>query len=275
MIHSNNKSVYKIFSGLFKAIIIIWSLFPIFWLIVISLRPNLAPLQEGNPFLFKPSLENYFSVIRNREVAHYFVNSLVIGVVATVLSLTFGVSAAYGIARFRFRGQRFCRLWILAIRLLPPIGFVVPLFIMFKTLEMLDSRSTLIIVYTAFLLPFSIWMLTGAIKEISVEAEEAALVDGCNHFQVLLLILIPSLKPTMMAVALLNMIAAWNEFLYALILTSSEAVTLPVAVTGFLGDRGIYWGEITAAAVMIALIPICLLFIIRKNIVKGFEVRLQ
>lgn len=275
MTDSFSKGIRKTVLNLFLILLLFWSLFPILWLFLTSIRPNLGPLQAGNPFFFRPYWGNYAAVLQNHEIIGYFFNSLLVGFVSTILSLVLGTFAAYGLARFHFRGQRLCKQWILSIRLLPPIGFVIPLFIMFKTLQMLDTRLTLIIVYTAFLLPFSIWMLTGAIKEIPKEAEEAALIDGCTHVQVLLFIILPELKPALTAVGLLNLVAAWNEFLYALILTGSKAVTLPVAITSFLGDKGIYWGEITAAAVLTAIIPVCLLFGIRKNLMKGLGMGLQ
>ncbi len=260
----------KLIYAFILTVFLVWSLFPLFWLAITALRPNLGPLQMGNPFVFSPSLDNFCSVLSGKNLLPYFLNSLIIGLVATFLSLFFGVLAAYGLARFNFRGRRLALQWILSIRLLPPIGFVVPLFIMFKALNMLDTPATLIIVYTAFLLPFSIWMLTTTIQEIPKESEEAALLDGNNHFQVLIKIVLPSLWPAMAAVALLNIVAAWNEFLFALVFTSKKAVTLPVAITAFLGDRGVYWGEISAAALLTAIVPVLLLLLVHKQLYRGF-----
>jgi len=266
-----NARLLKLMFGVILALLLIWSMIPIFWLILTALRPNFGPLQDGNPFFFVPALDNFRSVIGGRGLMGYFLNSLMIGLTSTVLSLVLGITAAYGLARFSFRGRRICRNSILLIRMLPPIGFAVPLFIMFNMLGLLDRSMTLIVVYTAFLLPFSIWMLTSAIQEIPRESEESALVEGCTHFQVLKEVLMPQLWPSIASVGLLNLIAAWNEFLFALVLTSSRAVTLPVAVTAFLGDRGVHWGEISAAATLTALLPICLLVAARRYFLKGFS----
>jgi multiple sugar transport system permease protein len=247
----------------------IWSLLPVAWVVVVSLKPNLGALSGDNPFDFTPRLDNYVSVLTDTAFPRYFLNTLKTSLASTVFSLLFGLSAAYGLARFRFRANAGLLQWFLSVRLVPTIAFVVPFFILFKTLQLLDTSLGLIIVYTAFLLPFSIWLLTSFIKEVPVEAEEASLVDGCNRLQSLWRVLLPQIWPAIGAVALLNLVAAWNEFLLALILTSSQAVTLPVAVSSFLGERGVFWGEISAVGVLTMFIPIALSIAINRYLVRG------
>lgn len=258
-------------TGIYAALILfaVWSLFPVFWVILASFRPNLGILSGENPFIFHATSENYRNVWSESSFTDYLLNTTIISVTATMLSVILGLVAGYGFARFQFRGNRLLSQFILSIRLAPVVAFIVPLFMMFRSLDMLDSRFTLIMVYTTFLLPFSIWLFTSYIREVPIEAEEAALVDGCSHFGVIWRVLLPQVWPAVGTVAILNFIAAWNEFLFALTLTSVDAVTLPVGITSFLGERGVQWGMITAAATLTMVIPVTLAIIINRSLVRG------
>ena len=259
--------------GLYGCLVLfaVWSLFPVAWVVMTSLRPNEGAMTGDTPFDFVPGLSNYVNVWNNTNFFRCFFNTLLTAVVSTALSLVLGLPASYAMARFHFRANTGLSQWILSIRLAPPMAFVVPLFIIYRTLHLLDSRPGLITVYTAFLLPFSIWLLASFIREIPQEAEEAALVDGYNRWQVLWKVLVPQIWPAISAVALLNLVAAWNEFLFALILTSSKAVTLPVGLTSFIGERGVLWGQITAAAVITMIVPIILSILANRYLVRGMS----
>ncbi len=272
MLQVNKRSItVKIGLYIILVLFAVWSLFPVVWVITTSLRPNEGAMTGNHPFDFSPELNNYQSVWTQTGFPHYFINTLVTSVASTALSLILGLLAGYALARFRFRGNNSLAQWILSVRLAPPIAFVVPLFIMFNTLKLIDSSAVLITVYTAFLLPFSIWLFSSFIKEMPREVEEAALIDGCNHWQVVLKVMIPQMWPAIAAVALLNLTAAWNEFLFALILTSSSAVTLPVGITSFIGERGVLWGQITAAAVITMIIPVILSILANRYLVRGMS----
>lgn len=239
------------------------------WILTASFRPNLGALSGDSPLAFSPSLDNYRMVLQNSTFPACFKNTLIISVSATLLSLVLGVPAGYGLARFRFFGSRLLSRWVLAVRLVPPIAFVVPFFVMFKALELLDTRITLISIYTAFLLPFSIWLFNSFVREIPIEAEEAALVDGCTRLGALFRVVLPRLWPAIGAVSLLNLAAAWNEFLFALILTTSQAATLPVSVASFVGERGVLWGMITAAGVLTMSGPIIMTMLVNRYLLRG------
>ncbi|MEJ2642169.1 MAG: carbohydrate ABC transporter permease [Desulfosarcinaceae bacterium] len=234
----------------------LWSLFPIAIILVTSLRPNQAGLGAGSPFWFRPQPGNYIGVLGESGFLNYLGNSLVVSVATALITTLFGLPAAYALARFDFRSRRFLAQWFLAVRLAPPIAFVTPFFMMFAVLKILDTPPALILVYTTFLTPFSIWLFSARIREVPPAAEEAAMVDGLTRLQALVRVVVPQIRPTIAAVALLNLVTAWNEFLFALILTSARAVTLPVAVSGFFGERGVLWGSIAAAGVLIMLPPV-------------------
>lgn len=247
----------------------IWSLLPLVVMISTSLGPNLAPLSSDSPFASSVSLDNYQYVWNQTAIPTYLRNTVIISVSATFLSLAFGIPAAYAFARFRFRGSGGIARWILSMRMMPLIAFIVPFFFMFATFHLLDTHLSLIIVYTAFLLPFSIWLLTSFIREVPVEAEEAAQVDGLTRLQVVYKVILPQIWPAIGVVAMLNLIAAWNEFLFALSFTSVKAVTLPVGVVSFIGERGVQWGQISAAAVITMIVPIAISIAINRYLLRG------
>ena len=247
----------------------VWTLFPLFVMISTSLGPNLAPLSSDRPVLSSVSPDNYIHAWNETNIPLYLRNTVIVSITSTFLSLAFGVPAAYAFARFRFRGSRFLSRWILSIRLLPPIAFIVPFFVMFASFHLLHKYSSLIIVYTTFLLPFSIWLLASFIHEVPFEAEEAAQVDGLSRLQVVYKIILPQIWPAIGVVAMLNMVAAWNEFLFALTLTGAKTATLPLGVVNFIGERGVEWGHISAAAVITMIVPVIISIAINRYLIRG------
>lgn len=251
----------------------VWSLFPIVIILVTSFRPNLAGLSAQHPFWFSGNLANYQTVIWQTPFLRYLGNSLVVSLVTALVTLVFGLPAGYALARFDFAGCRWVARGFLAVRLAPPIAFVTPFFMLFAALDLLDTPLALILVYTLFLLPFSIWLFSACIKEIPVEAEEAAMVDGLTRLAALGRVVIPQILPALAAVVLLNLVAAWNEFLFALILTGADAVTLPVAVSGFFGERGVFWGCIAAAGVLIILPPLFIAIWLQQTLARAYALK--
>ena len=251
------------------ALFAVWTLVPLLVMVSTSLGPNLAPLTGGSPILSSVSLSNYSGAWNKTEMPLYLRNTVIISVTSTFLSIVFGVPAAYAFARFRFRGSGLLSRWILSMRLLPPIGFVVPFFVMFATLHLLGTHIALIIVYTAFLLPFSIWLLTSFIREVPPEAEESAQVDGLSRLQVVYKVILPQIWPAIGVVAMLNLVAAWNEFLFALTLGGTGAATMPVGVVNFIGEHGVEWGLISAAAVITMIVPLIISIAINRYLLRG------
>ena len=261
--------ILSVYCGLI--LVTLWTIFPLLFTIITSFKPNLAGLSEGNPFIFPPNLDNYINVWQQTDFLRYLLNSLLVSICACTISIVMGLLAAYALARLLFKGRSFWAQGFLSIRLAPPIAFVVPFFMMFKTLRLLDTPVALILVYTVFLLPFSIWMFSAYISKIPLEAEEAALVDGYTRLGALFKVVLPQLWPAVGAVALLNLTAAWNEFLFALILTGSKSITLPVAISGFFGERGVFWGQMAAATVMILMVPCVISIAIHQSMATAMK----
>ena len=201
-------------------------------------------------------------------------NSLLVAVGSTVCALFIGTLAAYSLARFRLPAKldHKLALWILSTRMFPAIVTVVPLFLIMRDLRLVNTRLSLVIVYTAFNLPFVVWMMRGFFAEIPRDLEEAAMVDGDSRLGALRRVVLPLVTPGLAATAVFCLIVSWNEFLFGLVLTQTDdAITLPVGIAGRVTQYGIKWGAMSAAAV-VALVPILAFAIsVQKYLVRGLS----
>jgi multiple sugar transport system permease protein len=199
----------------------------------------------------------------------YVRNSAVVVMVTTAVSIVIGGLAAYGFARFSFHRKENLAFWVLSLRMLPAIATVIPFFVMSQMLNVLDTQLVLIISYMLFNIPFTIWMMRGFFEEIPQAIEEAALIDGCSRFQVFSRILLPLALPGLVATAIFCIIHSWNEFVFALFLTSSEAHTLPTTVTLFLSVTGVVWGEMSAVGVITILPVLVFSMVVQRFMIRG------
>ncbi len=265
------KIITRLLSYLLLLIFLIWLIFPIYWIFSVSIKRG-SQLFTWPPTYFPnpPTLNNYVEAIRTRPIIPTMKNSLLVMAVSTPISVMVASLAAFAIARYRFRGKTFIRYAILFIRMLPAMIIAIPLFLLFKSINLYDSPVTLIIVYTAFDLPFNIWMLTGFFEEIPRELEEAATIDGATAWQMFTRIFIPLTAPGLVASTIFCMLLAWNEFQFALILTYTlKSQTLPIIITGMWNDRGTLFGQMGAAG-MLTIIPVLALGIyVQRFLVQG------
>ena len=244
-------------------------LFPPAVLLVTSIKTEVDALSFPPKWIFDPTLKNYVDILNTSPLIGYAVNSLIVASLNTLLCLIVGSMAAYGLARFKFRGADNIAFWILSIRMMPPVAAIIPIYILMKSLRLLDTPWCLVITYLTFNLPFVVWMMKGFFEEIPREIEESALIDGCSDFSVFFRIALPLVAPGLAATAILVFIFSWNEFLFALILTGTKAVTLPVGIIGYMKETGINWGYMTAGGTL-ALIPVIVFMIlVQKHLVKG------
>ena len=224
-------------------------LFPLYWLFMISFKTP-AEIFAFPPVWWPQSMQlaNYAVLFKDGDVMVIW-NSLVIAGVSTVLALFIGTIAAYSLVRFRTGGENLA-VWIISQRMMPPIAIVFPLFLLYVWLGLVDTYSGLILLYTAFNLPYVIWMMRGYIAEVPIELEESALVDGCTHWEVLLKVVFPMARTGLFATAVFTFVFAWNEFLFALVLTRTEVITFPVQVTHYFGGQSNFWAKIAALSVL-------------------------
>jgi len=246
------------------------ALAPVYWLVTISIKKELD--QFAYPPLwwnFAPTLEHYRDAFGARSFGRFLANSALVAAGSTLAALLLGVPAAYGLARFRWERLSF---WILSTRMLPPIVTIVPLFLMLREARLLNSLLGLGLLYTAFNLPFVIWMMRGFFDEVPVELEEAARLDGDSRLGALVRVVLPIVRPGLAATAVFCAIVAWNEFLFALILTQTEAAaTLPVGIASRVTQYEIKWGAMSAAGVVAMAPVLAFAAAAQKYLVRGLS----
>jgi multiple sugar transport system permease protein len=248
---------------------------PVYWMMTISLKSDVDQFATPPRWLgFTPTLEHYHDAFFVRSFGQYLSTSAIVAVLSTLLALTIGTLAAYGLARFKLRGRLDQRLslWILSTRMFPPIVTAVPLFLMMRDLRLLNTITSLVIVYTALNLPFVVWMMRGFFRELPKELEEAAMVDGDTRLGALRRVILPLVTPGLAATAVFCLIVSWNEFLLALVLTQTDAaMTLPVGIAGRVTQYEIKWGVMSAAGV-VAMIPILIFAMaVQRYLVRGLS----
>lgn len=235
-------------------------LFPLYWLVITSFKPALA-VSQGPKYLpwidFQPTAEPWRGILlgpQAESIRSALANSLVVGLVSSLFSLLTGSLAAYGLSRFRYRAGRWGNqdilLFMVSQRMTPPIVTVLALFLMLRVVGLLDSRLGLILVYTAFNLPLAVWLMYHFFQQVPPHLEEAARVDGASQYQILWRIVLPVALPGLVASFLLILIFAWNEFLFALILTFNKARTLPILIAAQHSQRGVEWWTLSAMSVL-------------------------
>lgn len=242
---------------------------PVAVMLAVSVRTQADILSPTFQFLAMPTLENYRDVLNGDRFGRYLLNSAIVGVVSTVLTLGLGTLCAYGLARFRFRGRGTVALSSLLLRTLPPAVLAVPVYVVWTEWGMADTLPGLVLVYVALNLPFTVWLLFGFIEQVPVELEEAAAIDGCSPLRAFVQVVLPLLRPGLAAAAIFTFRISWNEFILALVLTNRFTRTLPVAASLYITDVGIQWGRLMAAGALIALPPVVFTFFAARQIITG------
>lgn len=258
-----------IYAAILLAVIL--SIAPIFYLFITSFKPPELTFAIPPVWNFTPTLANYQEVFAGGTFTRYFLNSLIVASSTTLVALVLGSFAGYGFARFPFRGNTTVRLGALIPQMLPPITIIVPLYVLFNAMTLIDTQIALIISYLTFSIPLSIWMTTGFFADIPVELEESAMIDGCTRLGAFFRISVPIAAPGLAATAVLSFIYCWNEFLYAVILTGRDARTLPVTITSFMTNRAILWGRIAAAGSLVLLPVLIFAIIAQRYLVRGLS----
>lgn len=263
------KRLRQLAHGAITALIALVALFPILWGLSTSLRPA-AELVAFPPTLLpsQPTLEHYALLFRT-GIERFVLNSLIVSVASVVGCLALGSLAAYAMARIPFRGSAPLLLAVVALMSIPLPSLLVPTFTFLARLGLLDSLTGLTLLYTAYQLPIVVWVLYGYFQTIPIELEQAARVDGYSQFDTLRKIVIPLSGPGLVAAGLFVVTFAWNDFVVAVAMNSSESVkTLPVAIYGYLGFYGREWGPLTAAAIL-STIPVIIVFIAFQRFFLG------
>jgi multiple sugar transport system permease protein len=245
-------------------------LFPVYWLFMISFKTP-DEIYHSPPVWYPASLQfaNYAVLFKDGDVIAIW-HSLVLAGVSTVLALFLGTIAAYSLARFRTGGENLA-VWIISQRMIPPIAVVFPIFLLYVWLGWVDSYIGLILLYTAFNLPYVIWMMRGYIADVPMELEESALVDGCSRWRVLWRVVFPMVRAGLFATAVFTFVFAWNDFIFALVLTRTEVITFPVQVTHYFGGQSNFWAKIAAMSVLGTLPVFVAVTVMQRFLVRGIS----
>ncbi len=266
-----NSALRMLLVGAGIVLLLAWSLLPIYWIGVTSLKPE-REIYALPPTLVPaaPTLAHYATVLFKTRFPQFVRNSFIVALLATIASVTIGTLAAYALTRIRFAGRSLVARGIVAAYLLPPALLFIPLFIVLQRLGMIDSLAGLVLAYLTFTVPFSTWMLIGYIRTIPTELDEAACIDGAGRLQTLVRVLIPVAAPGIAIVALFAFTQAWNEFLYALIYVYSDAArTLTSGLVGMMMGDVFIWGQLMAAS-MVAVAPVLAIYVVaQRYLVEG------
>ena len=242
---------------------------PILWTAITAVKPT--ELISANPIVwsFRPTLEHFRVIFAEDNIALPLINSTIIATLSTLTVLAVAAPAAYALSRFRIPFGSLLASYFLSARMAPPVTVVLPLFLIFRSLDLIDTHLALIAIYVTVNMPFAIWMIRGFFDEIPTELDEAALLDGCSRFHAFLRIVLPLAGPGLAATAIISFIFSWNEFLFAILLTNFHARTLPVAASALMTDRMVLWGELCATAVIIYLPVMLFALLVRNYLIKG------
>ena len=267
------RRVFKLSSvGIFLLILLIClvSVGPYIYMVVVSLKTkNLV--YRPDVWFFKPTFENYIAAFKKSNLGIYMLHSGIIAIGNCVVSLVLGSSVAYALARFSFKSKEKVAFYMVFIRTLPAVVCVIPLYVLASIFKILDTHGLLISVYLLFNLPYTVLMMRGFFEDIPYEVEEAAMIDGCTRLQMLCRVVIPLSRPGLVATAIFCMINAWNEFVYAALLTTFKVSTVPTIVQLYKSVSGIVWGEMAATGTIATLPAIIFAVIVQKQMVRGLS----
>ncbi len=251
-------------------------LFPVLWILETSIKQGRDVYAVPAEFIgFEVTLDNYRNVFTDgaggrSDLSVAFLNSVIVAGASTVLATILGVPAAWAYSRFTLKAKKDQLFFILSTRFMPPVVVVIPIFLMYRDLGLINTKLGLVLIYAAFNVPFTIWMMKGFVDEVPAEYEDAAMLDGYTRFQAFWRVTLPLLIPGIAATAVFALIFSWNEFVFAIFLTSSEDVrTAPPAIAGLIGGTTVDWGLVAASATVFALPVLVFAYLVRKHLVAG------
>lgn len=247
-------------------VVLFFTMFPFLYMVLSSFKENVDLFNLEKFLVFKPTLKNYVDVFTRYSFCRPLMNTTIIAVSSTLLSLVIGVPAAYSIARFK---QKAFSVIILAVRIIPGIMFLVPWYLLFTKIGLSGTYTSLILCYMLLALPYIVWIMIPFFEKLPQELEESAMVDGCMRLQAFYRIMLPVAVPGIMTATILVFISSWNTFIFGLILGTSKTQPLPVAIFSFISYTEVNWGGLMAAAVVITLPIIVIALILQKYIVAG------
>jgi multiple sugar transport system permease protein len=258
----------RIAAGLLACVVF---LFPVFWMVLSSFKEQRDIFTVPPTLFFTPTLETYVSYMQRADISRRLINTVIVATGSGLLSIAAGAMAGYALARIRLRGAGTIGVLILLSRGVPPIALAVPMFLVARSLGVTDMHITLILAYCTFLIPYVMWLMRGFFLALPKELEESAMIDGCSRFGAFFKIIVPISMPGLLSTMIFSMILAWEELLFALVLTNRYASTIPVAIAGIAGDtvNGANWGALTAVGTITVIPVVVFALLVQKWLIQG------
>ena len=245
--------------------------FPIFWMFLTGFKTEITAVATPPAVIFRPTLENYAAVLQRADYVQFAINSVVVALGSTLVALLLAVPAAYSMAFFPTRRTRDILLWMLSTKMLPAVGVLVPIYLLWRNFGLLDTRVGLVLIDSIGVLPIVVWMLFSFFREVPPQILEASRMDGATQGQELLHVLLPLSMPGIAATALLSIILCWNEAFWSLNLTTVKAATLTAFTASFANPEGLFWSKLSAASTL-AIAPILIFgWISQRQLVRGLS----
>lgn len=250
--------------------LLVFILFPFYWTFVTSIKPETELYGAITYWPTTVIWDNYKNLFTTTvDFLKAMKNSFIVASITTLVSLTASTLAAYAFSRYRFKGRKFMMALFLSNNMFPTVLLLIPLYSIMRNLKLLYTPWALVLAYTTFTLPFSVWLLNGFFNDLPMSLEEAALVDGCNRRMAFFKIILPILGPSLVATGVYIFMTSWNEYTFAVMFTNNATRTIPVALKSLIGQLGVDWGLLTAGGI-VTIIPVCIMFFFaQKKLVEG------
>ena len=250
-------------------IYLLFVIFPIIWIVLLSLKTEVQAFANPPLFIFKPNLMNYYNLFVEENFGKYLFNSIFIASLSSIVCLLIGAPTAFALSRNQNRTNQGILIWVLISRMAPAMTYVIPFFVVFSYFKMIDTYFGLILAYSVLNLPLVIWLMRSFFLELPSETLEAAKIDGASTFQIFRKIAIPLASPGIVSTGIITFVVAWNEFIFALVLTRRHAVTAQIGIGNLQKFEGTEWGQMAAGAIVLILPAMIIAFFISKYFVQG------
>lgn len=250
-------------------LVVAFCVFPFYWMVTTSLKTQVIALESPPVWLFAPTLSNYAEVLIDDGVGATLINSLIVAVCTTALAIGLGCPAAYALARFEFRGKHHLWFWFITNRMVSPIVLALPFFLIVRNFGLLDTHIVLILIYLTFNLPIVIWICTDQFRSIPYDLDEAAMLEGASQWRIFRSVCLPLAAPGVAVSAIFSFIFSWNELMFALVLTRTNAKTAPAMAVSFMEGYNLPYGKIMATSTLIVVPVIIFALIASRQLVRG------
>jgi multiple sugar transport system permease protein len=249
-------------------VVVAW-LMPVLWLINVALKTQAQLFVRTPTFIFQPTLDNFTIAVTRYGILEDALNSLIIAGASTAITLVFATLFVYGITRYRFRARNPLLMWILNLRMLPPIAVVIPFYVVYADFGLTDTFFGLILAYLPITMPLAIWLLYGFAQDMPRSIDEAARIDGASRWRVFFDMVLPLMRPAIAVAGTFCFLEVWNEFTLALVLTGSRTKTVSIGMSEFITEHAVEWGPMAAAALMLLLPLLIITYFLQRSLVRG------